>query len=199
VYSRPTKMIVKMKDKTRKIMYQNNGGQQENTLTMMQLLINEKIIDKYVDLLAKKIYPEYSIDVMKNYADDQNKGGSMKSCLLNHLIKDKVSRKFGAKYNINKSFIVLGGTLDQLNHENQTYLKQLNININPNNEYEMLKVNRGGNGFCDKMIEKIKKIYKKASMVFKLENKYDKMRLLATVIKMNILCIIFKQWHNPRL
>ena len=183
VFARPTKMLIRMADGTMKIDYQMNGGQQGNTLTMIQLILNEKVMNGMVNMLCKQLLPSYKIDIQKNYADDQTKGGNLKCCLLNYFIKEKISEPYGGKYNNKKSFLVLHKTKNDLDPKTSKYLSDLRITITENDEYEILKVERGKNNFNDKMCKKIDKIYYKLNLILKLNNKYDKMKLITAIIK----------------
>ena len=105
IFAYPTKMVLRFADGSKIIECQKYGGQQGNSLTMIQLILNEKVMSDMIDIIAVKLLPSYKIDVNKSYADDQNKGGSMKSCLLNYFLKEKVAKKYGGKYNQKKSFM----------------------------------------------------------------------------------------------
>ena len=176
----PTKMIIQMEDGNKIIDYQMDGGQQGNSLTMIQLIINEATINEKLQEVAKVLKSDFKLDIMKCYADDQNKGGNIKDCILHYYLKEKLAKEYGGKYNNDKTYIVISSK-SELDHQTLTYLNKNNISIQENNTYKILKAKRGDNSFDDKMCKYIKNIIDKVNIASKLKNNYQKMKLFINV------------------
>ena len=133
----PTKMIIQMEDGKKIIDYQMDGGQQGNSLTMIQLIINESSINNKLQEIAKILKSDYKLDIMKCYADDQCKGGNVKDCILHYYLKEKLAKLYGGKYNHDKTYMVIGGIKTDLDQQTLMYLNKNKITINENNKYDI--------------------------------------------------------------
>ena len=124
--------------------------------------------------IANILKSDYKLDIIK--ADDQNKGGNIKDCILHYYLKEKLAKEFGGKYNIDKTYIVISGNKMDLDHQTLKYLNKNRITIKENNKYEILKASRGDNLYDNKMCKYVKKIIDKINIASKLKNNYQKMK-----------------------
>ena len=181
-YGYPTKIVI-----GGKILYQKDGMGQGNVITGICLLINESDIHHIMQQLLSDANIDCIVLCEMNYWDDSNKAGSIRSIILNHLLKQKIGMKYNNKYRPDKTELILSHEFDALDESCVQYIKSMQLKVLENGEYEILGIKRGCNAFNHQMVEKMERMKNKCEIVDKLENHKQKYQLFSNVAKLESL------------
>ncbi len=197
-YSHPTKIILSDDKKTKS--YQNDGGGQGTTITVVDMIVNEYDIMCMVKIAKAKIEREIELKIRSSYIDDINKGGSLRNTLIDHTLIKLCGKKYGKEYAPKKSVAAFDDHLELMDEEITDFISEkMKIKIEEKNNYKLLGVWQNAEKLQKTMVKKVNISRNKLKYVDKIQYNLQKYRLLKQVISLDGFILFYQNMvETPR-